>query len=107
MDSRRHRLIREQIVGWKPRTPTCRPLPPRLPRPEYALTANLVDADDEVQVCFYDACATGSLEQVASHVEQRAPSLAVMQFGMEQAAFAHQTTVVDYLLNKYGAAMLH
>ncbi|KAF3804397.1 hypothetical protein GCG54_00000750 [Colletotrichum gloeosporioides] len=76
------------------------PLPPMLPRPDYSLTANLINPDDE-EVHFYIACATGSLQEVASFTQKTpTPSQAILQHGLEQASFGNQPAVAQYLLSR-------
>ncbi|KAF5523621.1 Homeobox protein Wariai [Colletotrichum aenigma] len=76
------------------------PLPPTLPRPEYSLTADLISLDDE-EVRFYVACENGSVEEVASFVQQtNSPSQAVLQHGLEQASFGNQPAVARFLLER-------
>lgn len=76
------------------------PLPPMLPRPDYSLTANLINPDDE-EVHFYIACATGSLQEVASFTQKTpTPIQAVLQHRLEQASFGNQPAVAQYLLSR-------
>ncbi|KAK1846938.1 ankyrin repeat protein [Colletotrichum chrysophilum] len=76
------------------------PLPPALPRPEYSLIAHLISLDDE-EDRFYVACENGSVEEVASFVQQtNSPSQAVLQHGLEQASFGNQPAVARYLLER-------
>lgn len=81
------------------------PLPPRLPRPQYALTANSLDPDNEESLRFYLACERGITSEVVSFVEKegddgRLPAQAVRQYGLEQASFSCKPEVARYLLEK-------
>jgi ankyrin repeat protein len=75
------------------------PLPPWLPRPEYAATANLV-SQDEKEIDFYAACEQGHLEDVTRFIEEQNPSQGVRQYGLEQASFGNQATIARYLLKQ-------
>ncbi|KAI8247345.1 hypothetical protein K4K53_001900 [Colletotrichum sp. SAR 10_77] len=81
------------------------PLPPKLPRPEYSSTANLISLDNDDEVYFYVACEQGLLDHVATFIRDNDPSQAVLQFGLEQASFGNQPTVVRYLLER--GTLLH
>ncbi|KAK2733530.1 nacht and ankyrin domain protein [Colletotrichum kahawae] len=74
------------------------PLPPKLLRPEYSSTANLISLDNDDEVHFYVACEQGLLDHVATFIRDNDPSQAVLQFGLEQASFGNQPTVARYLL---------
>jgi hypothetical protein len=71
------------------------PLPARVPHAEYVIEAGLVLLSYE-EVCFYDHCAQGSLDEVTEYVSKLNPSHAVRQYGLEQAAFACQASATRY-----------
>ncbi|KAL6411672.1 ankyrin repeat protein [Ilyonectria robusta] len=79
-------------------------LPPRLPRPEYVVTAKLI-SPDQSELRFYDACEQGLMDRVESFVQEGNPSQAVLQYGLEQASFGNQPVVARYLLEQ--GAILH
>ncbi|KAF7563660.1 hypothetical protein G7046_g475 [Stylonectria norvegica] len=79
------------------------PLPPRLPRPEYATKSKLI-GEGVGEVGFYAACEQGLVPQVASFVQEANPTQAVRQFGLEQASFGNQPVVARYLL-EHGTAI--
>lgn len=72
-------------------------LPPRLPRPEYATTPNLISRDSE-SLSFFVACEQGRMGDVTRFVQQRGPNHADRQFALEQASFGGQPEVARYLL---------
>ena len=78
-------------------------LPSPLPRPEYAISSGIIGADD-AEVDFYVSCKRGHLSEVIAYVEHHQPRNGVLQYGLEQASFADQPTVVPYLLES-GAAV--
>ncbi|RYP47642.1 hypothetical protein DL768_006340 [Monosporascus sp. mg162] len=82
------------------------PLPPRLPRPKYALTANSLDQDED-SLKFYLACERGIMPDVISFVgkNNHLPKQAVRQYGLEQASFGRKSEVVRYLLEN--GTLLH
>ncbi len=75
-----------------------------LPRPEYAITANLISQHVR-DVNFYAACSEGILESVASFVSEHNPGQGILQYGLEEASFGNQPAAAEYLL-QYGA-LLH
>ncbi|KAI0141562.1 hypothetical protein GGR57DRAFT_495950 [Xylariaceae sp. FL1272] len=77
------------------------PLPPRLPRPEYALTANSLDRSAGA-LEFYWACEHGDLDVVAAFVERQhdPPGQGTLQYGLEQASFGCRVAVVQCLLTR-------
>ncbi|KAK1846934.1 nacht and ankyrin domain protein [Colletotrichum chrysophilum] len=91
-------------------TPLCPgahfpPLPPKLPRPEYTSTANLINIDDDDEVHFYVACEQGLLDRVVTFIRENEASEAVLQFGLEQASFGNQPAVARCLLER--GTLLH
>ncbi|KAI1267676.1 hypothetical protein F5Y18DRAFT_308183 [Xylariaceae sp. FL1019] len=82
------------------------PLPSRLPRPEYALAANILNRSPEA-LEFYWACEQGDMDAVVSFVEREGnpPVQGTLQYALEQASFACRVAVVQYLLTI--GAILH
>ncbi|KAF9878956.1 nacht and ankyrin domain protein [Colletotrichum karsti] len=74
------------------------PLPPILPRPEYALKPYVISHADSV-VHFLAACEEGLLEEVSAFIQRQKPSQAILQYGLEHASFENQVAVVRYLLD--------
>lgn len=73
------------------------PLPPRLPRPLYAVIPNCL-GKTEAELDFYVACEQGQLDEVTVFFRDHKPSQPVRQYGLEQASFANQPAVARYLL---------
>ncbi|KAF4930955.1 hypothetical protein CGCVW01_v000724 [Colletotrichum viniferum] len=85
------------------------PLPPTLPRPKYSLTADLISLADE-EVRFYVACENGSVEEVASVIQQtNSPSQAVLQHGADPniAADSRSPDGEEPPLNRHGGDALN
>ncbi|KAK1541395.1 hypothetical protein CPAR01_07384 [Colletotrichum paranaense] len=74
------------------------PLPPRLPRPDYAIDVGNLNPDDPMELGFYIACRMGHLQQVEVFIHDMSPSHAVRQFGLQQASFGNQPAVAKFLL---------
>ncbi|KAH8883650.1 hypothetical protein GQ53DRAFT_752874 [Thozetella sp. PMI_491] len=101
---RRNPMILTSSRKTDGRGDSFQPLPPHLPRPEYALFAHIVGLDDP-ELAFYVASQRGNLDYVASYVERLGPSHAARQFALEQACFGNQPAVVRYLLGQ--GTLLH
>ncbi|KAJ5009001.1 hypothetical protein K4K57_009539 [Colletotrichum sp. SAR 10_99] len=91
-------------------TPICPgahfpPLPPKLPRPEYTSTANLISIEDDNELYFYVACEQGLHDRVVTFICENKPSEAVLQFALEQASFGNQPAVARCLLER--GTLLH
>lgn len=80
------------------------PLPPRLPRPEYALIGNTI-CPDGLELDFFVACTDGDLALAEHIINELHPGQAVLQYGLETAAWAGQLPVVQHLLQN--GAVLH
>ncbi|KAK2025066.1 hypothetical protein LX32DRAFT_597493 [Colletotrichum zoysiae] len=74
------------------------PLPPRLPRPEYAIQDGLLHPEDTAELDFYCACRMGYQDDVEAYVRAVMPSHAVRQFGLQMASFGNQPKIARYLL---------
>lgn len=73
------------------------PLPPRLPRPQYSTTGNLISTENE-SLSFFAACQAGDLDQVKAFIEEHSPGEAILQYALEQASFSYQPDLARYLL---------
>ncbi|RYP90301.1 hypothetical protein DL770_003597 [Monosporascus sp. CRB-9-2] len=105
-DSKVRTDAKERVRDLEEQNGRFPPLPPRLPRPEYALTANLLDQDED-SLKFYLACERGIMPDVISFVEgnNHLPKQAVRQYGLEQASFGRKPEVARYLLKN--GTLLH
>ncbi|KAK2050968.1 hypothetical protein LY76DRAFT_652606, partial [Colletotrichum caudatum] len=74
------------------------PLPPRLPRPEYAVQDGLLNPEDTAELDFYCACRMGYQDDVEAYVRAVMPRHAVRQFGLQMASFGNQPQIARYLL---------
>ncbi|KAJ0164931.1 hypothetical protein CTA2_12844 [Colletotrichum tanaceti] len=73
-------------------------LPPRLPRPDYAIEDGLLNPQDTAELDFYCACRMGYRDDVEAYVREVVPSHAVRQFGLQMASFGNQPSIARYLL---------
>ncbi|KAK2014490.1 hypothetical protein LZ32DRAFT_528579 [Colletotrichum eremochloae] len=90
--------LSRDIDDLKARFADFPPLPPRLPRPEYAIQDGLLHPEDTKELDFYCACRMGYQDDVEAYVRKFMPSLAVRQFGLQMAAFGNQPQIARYLL---------
>ncbi|KAF2996759.1 hypothetical protein E8E14_002894 [Neopestalotiopsis sp. 37M] len=72
------------------------PLPPPVPRPQYAMVPNSIPTDND-HLEFFCACKQGPRQEVEDFLTVRKPSQAVRQFGLEQASFGGQPAIVKLL----------
>ncbi|KAF7517978.1 hypothetical protein G7054_g13626 [Neopestalotiopsis clavispora] len=72
------------------------PLPPPVPRPEYAMVPNSIPTDND-HLEFFCACKQGLRRDVEEFLTVRKPSQAVRQFGLEQASFGGQPAIIKLL----------
>ncbi|KZL70673.1 ankyrin repeat protein [Colletotrichum tofieldiae] len=86
------------ICELKARFADFPPLPPRLPRPEYAIDYGLLHSGDPAELDFYCACRMGYQEAVEAYVREVKPTHAVRQFGLQMASFGNQPAIARYLL---------
>ncbi|WQF78530.1 Putative ankyrin repeat-containing domain superfamily [Colletotrichum destructivum] len=86
------------ICELKARFAELPPLPPRLPRPDYAIEDGLLNPQDTTELDFYCACRMGYRDDVEAYVRKVMPSHAVRQFGLQMASFGNQPSIARYLL---------
>ncbi|KAK1585190.1 uncharacterized protein LY79DRAFT_519318 [Colletotrichum navitas] len=90
--------LSKEIGDLKARFADFPPLPPRLPRPEYAIQDGLLHPENTAELDFYCACRMGYQDDVEAYVRGFIPSHAVRQFGLQMASFGNQPHIARYLL---------
>lgn len=72
----------------------------RIPLPEYEEEDSYLPSKDDASLDFYEACADGDVEELASYIEEEHPDPRDLQYGLEHAAFAGNLATIRYLLER-------